>query len=272
MTTTETPRGGVSVTDNPENPEAAEHEAEADAKEPRPEKVAVVTEVKERMTSAEAVILTEYRGLTVKELQSLRASLTEAGAVYKVYKNTLVRRAANELDWDLADMLVGPTAMAFVASDVGSAAKALTEFAKGQPLLVLKGGVMGGDVLDADAVKVLSELPTGPEIYAQLAGGIAGTARGLAAGIHGTHRSLAYVLQAAIDGGVFADDAAAAPAAETAAPDTADAESTPDTADAESVPEEASASDTPEAPAEDATPDTNTEESPAESAESTEES
>jgi ribosomal protein L10 len=138
----------VSVTDNPEHPEAAEHEAEADAKEPRPEKVAVVTEVKERMSEAEAVILTEYRGLSVKELQSLRASLTEAGAVYKVYKNTLVRRAADELDWDLADLLVGPTAMAFVASDVGSAAKALTEFAKAQPLLVLKGGVMGGDVLD----------------------------------------------------------------------------------------------------------------------------
>ena len=184
------------MTDDP-----TELAAEADAKEPRADKVAVVTEVKERMSNAEAVILTEYRGLTVKELQSLRASLTEAGAVYKVYKNTLVRRAADELDWDLAELLVGPTAMAFVATDVGSAAKALTDFAKTQPLLVLKGGVMGGDVLDAGAVKELADLPTGPEIYSKLAGGIAGTARGLAAGIHGTHRSLAYVLQAAIDGG-----------------------------------------------------------------------
>jgi large subunit ribosomal protein L10 len=243
----------VSVTDNPEHPEAAEHEAEADAKEPRPEKVAVVTEVKERMSEAEAVILTEYRGLSVKELQSLRASLTEAGAVYKVYKNTLVRRAADELDWDLADLLVGPTAMAFVASDVGSAAKALTEFAKGQPLLVLKGGVMGGDVLDDQAVKALADLPSGPEIYSKLAAGINGTARGLAAGIHGTHRSLAYVLQAAIDGGVFADDVAA-------------------TAEPTTTTEAAPAADAPEAPADDATPDTNTEAPAADAAESTEES
>jgi large subunit ribosomal protein L10 len=203
------------------------------------------------MSEAEAVILTEYRGLSVKELQSLRASLTEAGAVYKVYKNTLVRRAADELDWDLADLLVGPTAMAFVASDVGSAAKALTEFAKGQPLLVLKGGVMGGDVLDDQAVKALADLPSGPEIYSKLAAGINGTARGLAAGIHGTHRSLAYVLQAAIDGGVFADDVAA-----TAEPTT----------------EAAPAADAPEAPADDATPDTNTEAPAADAAESTEES
>ena len=234
------------MTDDP-----TELAAEADAKEPRPDKVAVVTEVKERMSNAEAVILTEYRGLSVKELQSLRASLTEAGAVYKVYKNTLVRRAADELDWDLADLLVGPTAMAFVASDVGSAAKALTEFAKGQPLLVLKGGVMGGDVLDDQAVKALADLPSGPEIYSKLAAGINGTARGLAAGIHGTHRSLAYVLQAAIDGGVFADDVAA-----TAEPTT----------------EAAPAADAPEAPADDATPDTNTEAPAADAAESTEES
>ena len=249
------------MTDDP-----TELAAEADAKEPRADKVAVVTEVKERMSNAEAVILTEYRGLTVKELQSLRASLTEAGAVYKVYKNTLVRRAADELDWDLAELLVGPTAMAFVATDVGSAAKALTDFAKTQPLLVLKGGVMGGDVLDAGAVKELADLPTGPELYSKLAGGIAGTARGLAAGIHGTHRSLAYVLQAAIDGGAFADaDASAAsePVADEAPADEAPADEAP----AESTPEEASASDTSEAPADDAT----TEEPPA-AAESTEES
>lgn len=247
------------MTDDP-----TELAAEADAKEPRADKVAVVTEVKERMSNAEAVILTEYRGLTVKELQSLRASLTEAGAVYKVYKNTLVRRAADELDWDLAELLVGPTAMAFVATDVGSAAKALTDFAKTQPLLVLKGGVMGGDVLDAGAVKELADLPTGPEIYSKLAGGIAGTARGLAAGIHGTHRSLAYVLQAAIDGGAFVDDGAASePVADEAPADEAPADEAP----AESTPEEASASDTSEAPADDAT----TEEPPA-AAESTEES
>ncbi|MEZ5373492.1 MAG: 50S ribosomal protein L10 [Microthrixaceae bacterium] len=253
------------MTDDP-----TELAAEADAKEPRADKVAVVTEVKARMSEAEAVILTEYRGLTVKELQSLRATLTQAGAVYKVYKNTLVRRAADELDWDLAELLIGPTAMAFVASDVGSAAKALTEFAKTQPLLVLKGGVMGGDVLDAAGVKGLADLPSGPEIYAKLAGGIAGTARGLASGIHGTHRSLAYVLQAAIDGGAFADDGAAA---DTTPEDTAaDEPAAADEAPAESTPEADTASESPEASADGDDTETTTEESPADAAESTEES
>jgi large subunit ribosomal protein L10 len=237
--------------------------SEADAKAPRPDKVAVVAEVKEAMSGAEAVILTEYRGLSVKDLQALRKSLTEAGATYKVYKNTLVRRAAEELDWDLAELLVGPTAMAFVSSDVGSAAKALTEFAKTQPLLVLKGGVMAGDILDAAGVKGLADLPSGPEIYSKMAGGISGVARGLAGGIGGTHRSLAYVLQAAIDGGAFADDGAAAPAeaADDAPADEAPTEPITDEAPAESTSDEAPASD-----------DNTTEEPPAEPAESTEES
>ena len=212
---------------------------------PRPEKVAVVDEVREKLVASEAVVITEYRGLTVRDLQTLRAALREAGGEHKVYKNTLVRRAADELDWDLAELLVGPTAMAFVPSDVGSAAKALTEFAKTQPLLVLKGAVMAGDILDAAGVKGLAELPSGPETYSRLAGGISGVARGMAGGIGGTHRSLAYVLQAAIDGGAFADDGAAAPS-EAAEPDEAPAADTPDAeatdAPAESTSDEAHAS------------------------------
>jgi large subunit ribosomal protein L10 len=83
---------------------------------PRPEKVAVVDEVREKLSSAEAVVLTEYRGLTVKALAELRTNLREVGGEYRVYKNTLVRRAAAELELGLEDQLTGPTALAFVGN------------------------------------------------------------------------------------------------------------------------------------------------------------
>lgn len=90
-------------------PDAPRHD-----RDPRPEKVAVVEEVRERLSSTDAVVFTEYRGLTVGDLQELRIALRAAGGDYKVYKNTLVRRATAELDLDLGDTLTGPTALAFV--------------------------------------------------------------------------------------------------------------------------------------------------------------
>ena len=83
---------------------------------PRPEKVAVVEEVKDKFQTADAVIITEYRGLTVRDLQDLRTSLREAGGEYHVYKNTLVRRATASLDLELDELLLGPTALTFVGS------------------------------------------------------------------------------------------------------------------------------------------------------------
>lgn len=230
---------------------------------PRPEKVSVVAEVRSKLEAADAVLLTEYRGLTVTELGALRDSMRAAGGEYKVYKNTLVRLATRELGIDIDDVLVGPTALAFVTAkddgtpaDIAAVAKAVQDFAKGQPLLVLKGGLLGDQVLDAAGAKALASLPTASEVYARLAGAINGNARGLASVISGVHRSLAYVLQAAIDAQVFEGDAPAAADApsDSAATDSTDAsEDAPTDAPADDVAPEASADDATEAT--DATPE-----------------
>ena len=144
---------------------------------PRPEKVAVVEEVREKLSQTEAVVFTEYRGLTVRDLQDLRGALAEAGGEYKVYKNTLVRRATAELDLDLGETLTGPTALALVADrpdgtpgDAVLVAKALKVFAKGNPNLVVKGGRLGELMLDTEAVMALADVaPTR---------GVAGTSGG----------------------------------------------------------------------------------------------
>ena len=237
---------------------------------PRPEKVAVIEEVRQRMSEADAVVLTEYRGLKVSELAALRASMRPAGGEYRIYKNTLVRRAARSLDLDLDDALVGPTALAFVSAkadgspgDIATVAKALQAFAKGNPLLVVKGGLLGTEVLDADGVKALASLPTAPEIYSRLAGALNSGARGLASVVSGVHRSLALVLQAAIDAGAFAGEMPApeAPAAavptETAPEAPAEDSSTEDTASAaedtapaaeDTAPADVDGTDTPDTP------------------------
>lgn len=231
---------------------------------PRPDKVAVVEEVRGRLEGADAVLLTEYRGLKVTELGALRSAMRSAGGEYKIYKNTLVRLAARELGIDLDDVLVGPTALAFVSTktdgspgDIASVAKAVQDFSKGQPLLVLKGGLLGDKVLDSDGAKALASLPTASEVYARLAGAVNGNARGLASVISGVHRSLAYVLQAAIDAKVFEGEApspAEAPADEAPAEDAPVDEAQADAPVAEDAPQDAPADEpTPEdAPAADA--------------------
>ena len=206
---------------------------------PRPEKVTVVEEVREKMSGADAVLLTEYRGLSVAEMASLRNAMRPAGGEYKVYKNTLVRRAARELGLELDSALTGPTALAFVSTkadgssgDIATVAKAVQDFAKGQPLLVLKGGVLGDKVLSADEAKALASLPTASEIFARLAGAINSQARGVAGAVSGVHRSIGYVLQAMIDAGVFAGDPPA-PAAEAVADEVPETEAVADEASAE---------------------------------------
>ena len=119
---------------------------------PRPEKVAVVDEVRERLDSQPALpLLTEYRGLDVTAISDLRRALRPAGGEYKIYKNTLVRFAARDLGLELEELLTGPTAIAFVterptaAGDAVDVAKALRDFAKTNPNLVVKGGVLGDE-------------------------------------------------------------------------------------------------------------------------------
>jgi large subunit ribosomal protein L10 len=138
---------------------------------PRQSKVTAVADVQERLQASSAVVLTEYRGMTVHELAELRASLREAGAEYKVYKNTLATIAARNAGLEeLTGALDGPTAFAFVKGDPVPVAKRLSDFAKRVPTLVLKGGVLEGRVLSLKEVTALSSLDSREVMLAKAAG------------------------------------------------------------------------------------------------------
>lgn len=205
---------------------------------PRPEKVAIVTEVKERLENATSVVVTEYRGLTVTELQELRGELRPSGARYKVYKNTLVRRAAEDAGLELADHLVGPTALAFAEpaegeerGDVVSMAKALRDFAKAHPNLIIKGGLFDGDPIDADGIKALADIEPREVLLAKLAGLMAAPMQQFAGLLQAVPREFAGLLQALIDEGGVPGAPADAPATETS--DAAPAASESDESDSE---------------------------------------
>jgi large subunit ribosomal protein L10 len=167
---------------------------------PRPEKVAVVDEVREKLAGADAALLTEYRGLTVKQLAELRRALRPAGGEYKVYKNTLVRFAAREVVEDgLDSMLTGPTAIAFVQGDPAAVAKALREYARGHQALVLKGGLLGDKIVTAKDVEALADLPSRDVLLAQLAGAFQAPLVKLAGLLQALPRNFAYGLKALID-------------------------------------------------------------------------
>jgi large subunit ribosomal protein L10 len=167
---------------------------------PRPEKVAVVEEVRTRLDTSSAAILTEYRGLKVKELADLRRALRAAGGDYKVYKNTLVRFAARDLGLDeLVALLEGPTAIAFVEGDAVNVAKALRDFARTNPNLVVKGGVLGDRILSAKDAGALAEVPPREVLLARLAGGLAAPLQQFAGLLQALPRNFAYGLQALID-------------------------------------------------------------------------
>jgi large subunit ribosomal protein L10 len=214
--------------------------------EPRPEKVAVVTEVRERLSSSNGALLTEYRGLKVADLARLRHSLRESGGEYGIYKNTLVRRAAVDLGLDdMVDLLVGPTAIAFVTGDPVAVAKSLRDFAKTSPNLVVKGGLLGKKVLSAAEATALADVAPREVVLAQLAGALAAPLVKMAGLLQALPRNFAYGLKALLDLKA-ADEPAPAPADEAPAPAPAAATGT---AEPESAPAEAAATET-------ATPDT----------------
>jgi len=197
--------------------------------EPRPEKVAVVEEVRERFSEADGVVLTEYRGLDVPSIAELRRSLRQAGGDYKIYKNTLVRFAVQDLGLEIEDLLVGPTAIAFVGekpdgspADAAAVAKALKDFARTNDNLIIKGGLLEDKILTVEELRALADLPPRDVLLAQLAGAFQAPLTKLAGLLQALPRDLAYGLQALIDkqGGV---------------PETADAESEPDEAPAETT-------------------------------------
>jgi large subunit ribosomal protein L10 len=206
---------------------------------PRPEKVAVVDEIRTKLAEADAAMLTEYRGLTVPALAELRAALRGAGTEYKVFKNTLARRAvsASGLD-DIASLFEGPVAIAFVRGDAANAAKALRDFGRANPALVVKGGLLGARVVTPGDIEALAELPARDVLLAQVAGAFQAPLTKAAGLFQAFTRNFAYGLKALIDqrGGAPAE-AETEPAAEAASTAEPEPEAAAPAAESESEPE-----------------------------------
>ena len=207
----------------------------------RDEKTAVVEEVAAQIKESEAVFAVDYRGISVPQVAELRTKLTDAGARFRVVKNTLTQLSADQAGAEgLKEMLEGPTAFTFVSADgdVALAAKALAQFNRQYDVLAFKGGVMAGQPLSAEQVGDIARLPALEVLHGQLVGVIASPITGLARGLNALVGGLARQLQQVVDQGLL--PAGEAPAAETAP---AEAEEAP--AEAEEAPAEAE-----EAPAE----------------------
>lgn len=167
---------------------------------PRQEKVAVVDEITAKLNAADAVIITEYRGMSVGQLAALRRQLRPAGGEYKVYKNTLARFAAQNAGVsDLASLLAGPSGITFITGDAAAVAKSLRDASKANPLLVLKGGIMGGRVISAKDVEALAELPSRDVLLAKFAGALQAPLVKTAGLLQAIPRNFAYGLKALIE-------------------------------------------------------------------------
>jgi large subunit ribosomal protein L10 len=219
----------------------------------RAEKQAAVAEIVDSFNDAAGAVLTEYRGLTVKELQTLRRSLGE-NADYAVVKNTLAKLAAEQAGIQGFDELLnGPTAIAFIKGDVVEAAKGLRDFAKANPALVIKGGYLDGNALDASEVAKLADLESREVLLGKLAGAmLASLSQAVyllnapiaqAARLAGALQAKAEQDPSILAGG--AGSAPAEPAAEEAAPEAAAEEEAP--AEPEAAAEEPAAEATDEA-------------------------
>ncbi len=180
--------------------------------EPNTKKVERVAELKERIDRSDALLLTEYRGLTVTEITELRRSLAEGGTKFAVVKNTLMRRAVNDAGVaELEPMLEGPSAVAFVEGDPVAAAKSVVDAAKKFPTLVLKGGFMDGKLLSAADAKALASLESREVMLSKIAGLMKSEMSKAAAMFVGAQSKFLGVLEAYKDK-LPAEDVAEAPA------------------------------------------------------------
>lgn len=226
---------------------------------PRPEKVQAVADIKERLAGARAVFVAEYAGLSVKEQQALRRAVRAAKSEFKVYKMTLARIAAEETGHEaLLDLLVGPAGLTFANEDAATTAKILRDFAKDHQKLVIKGALLGTEVLPPERVEALADLEPRDVLLAKIAGVFQAPMARMAGLLAAMPRNLATMVQQLIEKAP-AGDAGPAPEAPAAAAAEAPAgETTEDTA----------ASAESEAPAAEATADAaTTDDEPAETAE-----
>jgi large subunit ribosomal protein L10 len=208
----------------------------------RAHKVEVVTEVKTRIGEATASIVSEYRGLTTAELAELRESLNAVGGDYRIFKNTLVRLAIDGGDYQpLSEYLSGPSALTFVQGDISAVAKALRDFSRANPLLVIKGGLADGSLLSSGDLAALADLPPREVLLGRLAGALAAPMQQMAGLLQALPRNMAFGISALIEqreagGETLPVEAEEAPSTEEApAPDVpveaaAEAEAAPEAA------------------------------------------
>lgn len=167
---------------------------------PTLQKEETIRSIVEDLKACSAVWIVDYRGLTVKQSEELRRSIKEADGTIKVLKNTLTKRALAELGLPSMDeYLHGPSAFVFAGEDPVLSAKAVKAFGAKNKNLVIKGGLMEGEVLTPEQVKAVADLPSREQLIGMVAGAIAGVARGLAVSISGVSRGLAVVAQAIAD-------------------------------------------------------------------------
>src|SRR5262245_57971510 len=228
----------------------------------REQKAAAVAEIADSIKDAEAVFAVDFRGISVPQAADLRTRLREADAVFRVVKNSLTERAADEAGADsLKVLLDGPTALTFVKGDAALAAKALQTFRRETDLLEFKGGLLGSEAVDTEQILALARLPARDVLYGQLVGVVAspltGLVRGLNALIAGPAIQLAPIAEKKESGKIPAGEppaaAAEAPAAEAATAD-APTEEAAETATADAPTEAAAEAATENAPTEDAAP------------------
>jgi large subunit ribosomal protein L10 len=221
----------------------------------REQKAAAVAEIAESLRESEAVFAVDFRGISVPQAADLRTRLRDADAVFRVVKNSLTERAADEVGADtLKALLEGPTALTFVRGDAAVAAKALQTFRRETDLLEFKGGLLGTEALDAEQLLALARLPARDVLYGQLVGVVASPITGLVRGLNALIAGLALQL------GQIAEKKASGeiPAGEPPAGMVAAAEAEAPAAEAEAPAAKA------EAPAEEAPAETATEPAPAE--------
>jgi large subunit ribosomal protein L10 len=226
---------------------------------PNATKIERVAELKEQIESANALLLTEYRGLTVEEITELRRSLRDVDASLSVIKNTLMQRAANDAGIaELDELLVGPSAIAFVNGDVVAVAKKLKDASKQFPALVIKGGYMDGAPLDAAGASSLADLESREVMLSKIAGMLTSEMSRAAATFIATQSKFLSLLEAYKE----KLPAEEAPAAEAPAAEAPAQEAAPADAEASAEPEESAAAEA-EASAESEASDESTEEAPA---------
>ena len=217
----------------------------------RDQKAAVIEEVAGQIQEADAVFAVDYRGISVPQAAELRTKLRDADASFRIVKNTLTERAADQAGAEgLKELLQGPTAMTFVKGDAAAAAKALRDFRRATQLLEFKGGWMNNAALSPDEIDAIAQLPSRDVLYGRLVGMVASPLTGLAAAMGGLIGGLARQLQAIADQGLVGGDAPASAAEDT----TADTDAGPTASAEDSGPHPDPDPDpAPEAPAEDTT-------------------